>query len=189
MIGHCLHSGERKLHPLWVPYTMPGLVLTLAESGLFEEAERTAEDLKAYILEQDDTDIEWYWMAVGYIAVARGDYAGAVSNLEKVAEIDPDSARYPRYMLARSYLELGRLADAISELDKRIHRYDFYRATIPTYVVRAHYLLGLAYEESGWNDRAIEQYEIFLEIWKDADPGIPEIDDTLERLAGLRESS
>ena len=47
----------------------------------------------------------------------------------------------------------------------------------------------IAYDESGWNDRAIEQYEIFLEIWKDADPGIPEIDDALERLAGLRESS
>ena len=31
-----------------------------------------------------------------------------------------------------------------------------------------------------------EQYEEFLEIWKDADPGIPEVEDAEERLKRLR---
>jgi len=46
-------------------------------------------------------------------------------------------------------------------------------------------MLGLAYERSGWRDRAVEQYEEFLDIWKAADPGIAEIEDARERLAGL----
>jgi hypothetical protein len=46
-----------------------------------------------------------------------------------------------------------------------------------------------AYEKSGWNNKAVEQYEGFLEIWKDADPGISEVEDARDRLTRLRKSS
>jgi len=53
----------------------------------------------------------------------------------------------------------------------------------------AHYLLGTAYEESGWTSKAVEQYQQFLDILKDADPGIEVIDEAEERLARLKVAS
>ena len=37
-----------------------------------------------------------------------------------------------------------------------------------------------------WKGKAIEHYEKFLELWKDADPGIAEVEDARMRLAGLK---
>ena len=48
-------------------------------------------------------------------------------------------------------------------------------------------MLGKIYEQQGNNGKAIEHYEKFLDLWKDADPGIPEVTDAKKRLAGLRE--
>ena len=52
--------------------------------------------------------------------------------------------------------------------------------------VKSFYMLGMIYEEQGDTAKATEHYEKFLSLWKDADPGIAEVDDARERLAGLR---
>jgi len=70
-----------------------------------------------------------------------------------------------------------------------LSRYGHQRASLPIWAVKAHYLLGLAYEKSGWNQKAIEKYEEFLDIWKDADPGLREVDDAKARLARLKAKS
>ncbi len=41
--------------------------------------------------------------------------------------------------------------------------------------------------QKGWKGKAIESHEKFLSLGKDADPGIAEVDDARERLAGLKD--
>ena len=46
-------------------------------------------------------------------------------------------------------------------------------------------MLGKIAEQRGWPGKAIEHYEKFLDVWRDADPDIPEIDEARKRLADL----
>ncbi len=50
---------------------------------------------------------------------------------------------------------------------------------------KSFYMLGKIHEQQGDTTRAIEHYEKFLSLWKDADPGLPEVEDARNRLAGL----
>ena len=51
---------------------------------------------------------------------------------------------------------------------------------------KSFYMLGKIHEQQGDTAKAIENYEKFLTLWKDADPGIAEVEDARKRLAGLK---
>ncbi|MCK5572216.1 MAG: tetratricopeptide repeat protein, partial [Bacteroidetes bacterium] len=48
-----------------------------------------------------------------------------------------------------------------------------------------HYALARLYEERGLKQKAVEEYEKFLEIWHDAGDDLPEKKDAMKRLAAL----
>jgi len=41
--------------------------------------------------------------------------------------------------------------------------------------------------QKGDQAKTIEHYEKFLDLWKEADPGIAEVEDAKRRVAGLKE--
>jgi len=47
-------------------------------------------------------------------------------------------------------------------------------------------MLGKIYEQQGSRTKAIEHYDKFLDLWKDADPGISEVEDAKKRLSELK---
>jgi len=46
-------------------------------------------------------------------------------------------------------------------------------------------MMGKIYEKKGNTTKAIENYRKFLDLWKDADPGIAEVEDAKRRLIAL----
>jgi pentatricopeptide repeat protein len=87
-------------------------------------------------------------------------------------------------VLARAYQKAGNLDKAI-EVYRQLLTFDPVgqdrRIRIPVY----HYRLGRLYEEKGLKDKAAEQYRLFLDLWKDADPNLPEPADAKKRKAAL----
>ena len=69
--------------------------------------------------------------------------------------------------LANAYLELGRLDKAIAEYERILRLNSNYPL--------ARYHLAQAYERKGLREQARAEYERFLQVWKDADPDLPEV--------------
>jgi len=47
-------------------------------------------------------------------------------------------------------------------------------------------MIGKIHEQQDNISKAIEHYEKFLSLWKDADPGLPELNNAKVRVAGLK---
>jgi tetratricopeptide (TPR) repeat protein len=52
-----------------------------------------------------------------------------------------------------------------------------------------HYNLARLYEEKGQTARALEQYQKFLQIWREADPSLKEAADAGQRAARIEKAA
>jgi len=103
-------------------------------------------------------------------------------------DLPPYLGRYWSYyidLIARIYAERGDVGQAIQEYE-RLFKMSI--SGVPSFLIHPlyHYRLGLLYERANEAAKAKAQYEKFLDLWKDADPGIAEVEDARKRLAGLK---
>ncbi|MBE3135033.1 MAG: tetratricopeptide repeat protein, partial [Acidobacteria bacterium] len=132
-----------------------------------------------------------YLTLSGAIAVKRGDGRKAVTDLEQSVSRLP----FQIYAGDEHAVVLGLLAQAYTvagDHEKARQTYEKITALTTGRLVwgdiyaRSFYHLGLIAERQGDTARAREQFGKFLEIWKDADPGLPEVADAKKRLARLQ---
>jgi tetratricopeptide (TPR) repeat protein len=158
----------------------------LAQAGSFPRADSILKELETR-LDTTISDQYQYYLTAGFIELQRRRYDTAIADLCHAGKLlsakdDFDS----RYLLAVAYIETGRFNDAALELDRQLKSQNFRRIMVPIWNAKMHYYLGRAYEGMKKYQLAAEQYKYFLDIWKNADWKIKEIDDARSRLANLR---
>jgi len=162
------------------------LAQLLAEGGDPAAAEKLALELKTD-LEARAIGLDYYWYAAGCIALAQGNPELALEYLGRISE---EACGFTgQFMLGQAYLKAGRLAEAVAVFEPLLTKLTISPAYHSIWNVKVHYFLGLAYEKSNWRDKAIDQYKTFLNIWRNADPGLPLVDDARARVARLEAQS
>ncbi|HEY6332302.1 MAG TPA: tetratricopeptide repeat protein [Blastocatellia bacterium] len=152
-----------------------------AESGHSDgKAAATLHERAAQILKAGQTyrseQIEILALEIDAVSAAgRGDFDSAVKAMKKAISVEdqmsppsgpPDSIKPPRELLGDLLLKAGRPKEALEQ----------FNASLAREPNRARSLLGKAraLARSGDSARARETYTDFLEMWKQADAGLPE---------------
>ena len=119
---------------------------------------------------------------------ASADYHITIGNYDKglkplLAILEPEIERFHTlHSIGRGYLAANDFGNAVKYLEKARNWYFVGRIQYPINSIDVHYYLGLAYEKSGWNREAKEQYEFVLAKLKNADTGMSLVTKTQEAM-------
>ncbi len=122
------------------------------------------------------------------LALEKGNYEQAISLMKEAQKLYPGMNLIPADLieiLGMAYYELGDMASARDQFEW-ISRMIYNRKEYGDIYAKSFYMLGKIYEELGKKREAKKNYERFLDLWKDADPGLPEVDDARTCLAALK---
>jgi tetratricopeptide (TPR) repeat protein len=182
-------EAQRKARPGDLTYNRHIYIFFLATAGRTDEARRVLDEVQEEMGEAYPLRLN-FLVSLGLFELGQDDFEAALEHFESIVNEFGISGFPMRYALAAAYLGSGKLGEAAEELEALVTDYGEDRiAANPTWAVKTHYLLGQAYEQSGWSRQAAEQYERFLGFWGDGDPGIPAVEDARGRLARLKTES
>jgi len=176
----------------WKRVAVHGMGLVLSAQNSPDKARRAADEL-AVLVEKaiNQNEMRRIHHLLGTIELQNGNLGQAIDRLKKAVSQLPHENFFPSdeqafyyEPLALAYYKSGDLEKAREEYLKitaltsgRQHYGDIY--------ARAYFMLGKIAEQQGDKPRARENYRKFLDLWKDADPGLPEVADAKRRLANL----
>ena len=160
--------------------------------GRTEEAKNAARQLRQLIEKAGIPKyMRYYHHLQGKIYLAEGRPAEAVDDLEKALALLPsqreqvDEHAFFMEPLAEAYERAGNLEKA-AEVHRNILALTTGRLRWGDIYARSHFRLGLLLQKRNSPAEAVSHFEKFLEIWKNADPGLPEIDNAKKQIALLK---
>ncbi|MFZ2054091.1 MAG: protein kinase [Candidatus Aminicenantales bacterium] len=158
------------------------------EMKSMSKAQEVAAQLKAAVDQAPNKKLIWYsHYLTGMIELEKKNFARAVElfKLERsLLNADADEHLLFADAMGTAFYQLGDLSSARQEYEKIISL-GAGRQSYGDIYVRSYYRLGKISEQQGKKAEAAEHYRKFLELWKDADPGRPEVEDARKRLAAI----
>jgi len=160
--------------------------LTYVEMKSLDKAKEAAEEFKKKVEKgMNKKEIRYYFNLMGKLELEKGNFSKAIEYINKALPLEPyGSFNKPVLFLetlALAYYKSGEIDKAQEQYEKitllttgRLWRGDIY--------AKSFYMLGKILEQMNRKGKAIEHYEKFLDLWKDADPGIAEVKDAKKRL-------
>ena len=166
--------------------------LNYIEEKSFEKAKATAKEM--HVVAEKELKLRkgrYSDFLLGMIELESNNFENAIEYFENAVLLMPhqvSTKNEQAFMispLAFAYYKSGQLDKSKEQYDRitsltygRIYNGDIY--------AKSFYMLGKIHEEQGNTAKAIEHYEKFLNLWKDADPSIAEVKDARKRLVGLK---
>jgi len=181
------HNNLPDPNPSWIT-TLNGVrAEAKAGQGRFDDAMNVLRNDLLSIDGQDDGRLNSHYESLAIVMRLKGEADSSVALMEMI--YTPEADFRIAIGLGRSYLAAGSLNKAIEVLEKAMSRYDDNRVYYPERSAMGHQYLGRAYEAADRTAEAIEQYEIFLDVWKNGDQGLESVEDARARLARLKGDS
>jgi tetratricopeptide (TPR) repeat protein len=159
-------------------------VRIMAEAGRIAEADSIHQLLGEDMDEMFGVDSTGHLRLGQHIQFAAGNFDSALTLYQKSLGRRTEFTEHVR--LGQTYAELRRFRDAQREYDLAADLFDGSRLNNSATAVLYYYYRAQVYDRSGKTQQAAESYQKFLTIWKDADPGIEEVEDAKRRLAELQ---
>jgi tetratricopeptide (TPR) repeat protein len=135
--------------------------------------------------------MRYYYKIMGHIELERHKMADAIAYFKKAIALlpyqhEPDGDEHASYYdsLALAFYK-AKDYESARKWYKRIFNLNSGRISAGNIYTKSFFMMGKIYKQQGDTAKAIEHYEKFLSLWKDADPGIPEIEDAKLRLMAL----
>ena len=163
--------------------------------GQTEDARRTGNELRSAIAAAPARKWVAYDEALSaFLALQQRDGPRALDHLRKALALTPREniwihrpqpefleAQAEAYELTGRWQEARKSYEEILSIKTSLWNGPAYSLSL----VRSHYRLGKVLEHLGDRTGAVRRYREFMDFWKDADPGLPEVEDARRRLAGI----
>lgn len=158
-----------------VSWAYLGIYLSLEDAEKAAKALKETESRPLASMFESDQPTSLYQ---GRVLEMNGEYEKAIAAYLKALESKPTNLG-TNVFVGRCYRKLGDNIKAEEYLRKRLKSTPF--------DAEIHYELSLVYIDTKNIRRALEHLNIAVDVWKNADPGFPKVEDARKRLAGLKD--